>query len=724
MVMLVRRPASFAVLLLIGLVGTVGLAAEPAPAQTVGWTPFDRMPGAEAYRGIARESRRIGRGGVVRDVRFDDEAAYFLSPQGWVRVDLATGERSEADATTLPPRAGGGDGGGRRPRGPRPPRGRQLTEAVTEDGSWTAIHANHNVSIRSEDGTELPITTDGTEAFRYGTASWVYGEELDQTEAMWWSPDGTHLAFYAFDVSPTRDYHLVDGLTGLRSEIKKERYPKAGDPNPIAGLRICDVKSGEIVTVDVGDDPDQYVYAVRWTPDGSELLFHRTNRHQNHLEVMAADPATGASRVVVEERQDTWQRNRPLMRFLDDGRRFIWETEKSGWKQFELRDLDGSLINPLTGTTDETRASAVESIVKVDEDAGVLWYAMRSSETPLNDQLHRVNLDGTDERRITSADLNHGRFTIAPDGRSVVAIRQAVDHAPETVVYDEDGREVAVLATGDASGLDDADLHGGELVRFTSADGSTPLHAVLHLPSGADRDATARYPLVIDVYGGPESRGPQNVWSPANPLCELGFAVAKIENRGTLGRGKAFEGATYLRLGGPDLDDQVAGVRAILEAHPEIDPKRVGITGHSYGGYMSALALVRHPDVFHAGVAGAPVTDFRNYDTIYTERYMRTPQENAEGYDAGSAVKLADRLEGALLLLHGMQDDNVHPANTFQLARKLQDADIPFEMQIFPDATHGIPSAAYRSAKWSFLQEHLGAAATANDATGDGDAGP
>jgi dipeptidyl-peptidase-4 len=189
--------------------------------------------------------------------------------------------------------------------------------------------------------------------------------------------------------------------------------------------------------------------------------------------------------------------------------------------------------------------------------------------------------------------------------------------------------------------------------------------------------------------------------------------VAKIENRGTIGRGKAFEGATYLNLGGPDLDDQVAGVKAILAAHPEIDPERVGMTGHSYGGYMAALAMVRHPDVFAAAVAGAPVTDWRNYDTIYTERYMRTPKENAEGYDSGSAVKLATKLKGDLLLLHGMEDDNVHPSNTFQMAAKLQDRDIPFEMIMFPTATHGIGSAAYRSSKWSFLQEHLGGAATA-----------
>ena len=372
-------------------------------------------------------------------------------------------------------------------------------------------------------------------------------------------------------------------------------------------------------------DTEQYIYGIDWTPDGSELLFHRTNRHQDHLEILAADPTTGKTRLVVEEKQDTWQRNRPEMRFFSDGQRFLWETEKSGWKHWELRDLDGSLINPLT-----TGEYPVESIVKLDEDAGRLYYTANSSKTPINPQLHRVNLDGSDQTRYTSADLHHSEFKISPDGKYVVATRQAVDVPPSSVLYDENGTEIAVLAHGDASGLADAGLAGGQLVRFTSADGTTPMHAVLHLPRNYNPSQKS-YPLLVDVYGGPESRGPQNRFSAANPYCELGFAIAKIENRGTRGRGKAFEGATYLDLGGPDLDDQVAGIKAILEQYPGLDHERVGMTGHSYGGYMSALAMVRHPDVFHAAVAGAPVTDFRNYDTIYTERYMRTPQGKPQG---------------------------------------------------------------------------------------------
>ena len=662
---------------------------------------FEDLDGASKMRSVQTAARAFGGGGRVGDVRFDLDAVYVLDGS-WKRYDVVSGDVTEVERDALPEAKRSER---RRPRGrsgPRPARGRQSTEAPSPDGSMTAVHSAFNIHLRKDDGSgiEAPVTIKGNEGFRYGTASWVYGEELDQSTAMWWSPDSSKLAFYAFDVSPTQDYFLTSGLNELRTSIARERYPKAGDPNPIAGLRILDVASGGITTVDVGPDTDQYIYAVEWTPDGSELMFHRTNRHQNHLEVLAADPATGTTRLIVEEEQETWQRNAPEMRFLEDGHRFLWETEKSGWKQWELRDLDGTLINALT-----SGAFPVESILSIDEEVGRLYYTAKSSETPINEQVHRVNLDGTDPRRYTSADLHHSDVRLSPDGRFVVTTRQAFDVPPATVLYDEEGHELVVFAEGSLDGAAEAGFSGGRLLPFTSTDGTTRLHAFLHMPN--DFDPTKKYPLLIDVYGGPESRGPANRFNLANPYCELGFAIAKIENRGTRGRGKAFEGATYLNLGGPDLDDQVAGVKAMLAAYPWLDGERVGITGHSYGGYMSALGVVKHPDVFHVAVAGAPVTDFRNYDTIYTERYMRTPQENAKGYDAGSAVKRARSLKGNLLFVHGMMDDNVHPSNTFQMASALQRADIPFEMQLFASSGHGIGSPAYRSAKWSFLQEHL-----------------
>ena len=262
-----------------------------------------------------------------------------------------------------------------------------------------------------------------------------------------------------------------------------------------------------------------------------------------------------------------------------------------------------------------------------------------------------------------------------------------------------------MLREADLSRLDKSGLRPSELFSFTTADGTDTCYGRIHYPS--DFDPGRRWPVLVDVYGGPESSALRNAYQVSNPMTEFGFVIVQIDNRGTEGRSKAFEGATYLRLGIVDLDDQAHGIRTLLERHDFLDGDRVGITGHSYGGYMSALALLRHPEVFHVGVAGAPVTDWRNYDTIYTERYMRTPEENLENYDASSCVELAGNLEGRLLLLHGMVDDNVHPSNSWQLVNKLQGLDIPFEMLFFPNSAHGIWSPASRSAKWSFLVDEL-----------------
>ena len=248
-------------------------------------------------------------------------------------------------------------------------------------------------------------------------------------------------------------------------------------------------------------------------------------------------------------------------------------------------------------------------------------------------------------------------------------------------------------------------MRPSELFSFETVDGTETCYGRIHYPSNFD--PSEKWPILVNVYGGPESRAIRNTYAVSDPMTEFGFVIVQIDNRGTEGRGKAFEGATYLKLGQVDLDDQAQGVNTLLERHEYLDEERVGITGHSYGGYMSALALLRHPNVFHVAVSGAPVTDWRNYDTIYTERYMRTPEENPEGYRKGSCVDLAENLEGDLLLLHGMVDDNVHPSNAWQLVNEWQMKNIPFEMQFFPTSAHGIWAPASRSAKWSFLVEHL-----------------
>lgn len=583
------------------------------------------------------------------------------------------------------------------------PRAQQRKVEISPDGKWKATFRDNNVWLVPGDGNasrEIQVTREGNDRFRFGTCCWVYGEEVDQDEAMWWSPDGNYLAFYEVDENHMRDYHLTVGNTDLYTDLKTVRYPKAGEANPKVALLIYDMVSGETTRVQVDGDPTQYIYNIRFTPDGSQLLFNRTNRRQSVLEVMVADLKTGESRTVLTETQDTWQDNSPRMQFLEDGQRFVWESESGGWRNYQLRHLDGRLLNQLS----KLGNYPCNRIEKVDEESELVYYSAFSESNPYNLQLHRVRMDGTGHQRITSSPLNHTSWNISPDGRFVLAVREQADTPPSTVVYESaTGNEVAVLAEGNTDALAKVGLQPSELFSFLSDDGKTRIWGVLHKPSHFD--PTKKYPLLIDVYGGPESTAFSNRFTASNPNCEMGYVIAKIGNRGTVGRGKAFESATYLSLGGPDLDDQAAGVKFLAE-RPWIDDRRVGIYGHSYGGYLSALAVLRYPDVFHVAVSGAPVTDWKNYDSIYTERYMRTPKENEAGYKNGSCASYVKNLKGRLLLVHGLVDDNVHPSNTWQLVKKLQNANKRFDLMVYPGFAHGIGST-YNALRWEYFYRHL-----------------
>jgi dipeptidyl-peptidase-4 len=527
----------------------------------------------------------------------------------------------------------------------------------------------------------------------------VYGEELDQTRAMWWSPDSSKLVFYEFDERDVVDFYLVNGWTDLRTNPISEGYSKAGEPNPKAALLVFDLGTGRTTRLELPGDPDEewYLYDVRFTPDGSEILFNQTDRLQHVLHVVASDPTTGASRIVVTERQETWQDNHPTMRFLDDGHRFIWETEKTGWRQYELRDLDGRLINPLT-----RGAYPVVSIERVDEESGVLYYMAYGGEHPLNAHLFRVNLDGKDPRRLTREPASHS-ITFSPDGERFITRYETVSQPPETALYDIEGNRIATLAASDPDLVAEAGYPLAELFTFKAADGVTDLYGVLYKPR--DFDPSQMYPLVIDVYGGPDSRAVRNRFRLTHSMCDLGVLVARIDNRGTSGRGKAFMGAVYRQLGIVDIQDQADGARWLAQ-RPYVDENRVGIYGHSYGGYMSALAILKYPEIFQVAVAGAPVTDWRNYDTIYTERYMGLPADNEENYDLGSCLTYADQLEGRLLLQHGMMDDNVHPNNVWQLVERFHEHDCRFDLMFYPNAGHGLGRGASRE-RLRYLYEHL-----------------
>ncbi len=414
------------------------------------------------------------------------------------------------------------------------------------------------------------------------------------------------------------------------------------------------------------------------------------------MEFTAADPATGKCRVILrEEWPASWIENHPDMEFLADGKRFVWTSERTGFKNLYLYDLGGKLLATLTDHRFD-----VGRVVRVDEKAGKLYYTARSGDNPMKLQLHRVGLDGKGDTRLTDPAFHH-TVNLAPDGKHFIDVAQTHDIPPSTRLVDADGKVVAELAASDLSKFESLGLKRVELLTFKAADGETELYGLLHKPSNFDPQK--KYPLIVQVYAGPATNAAREIFATPNPLTEYGFLVAGFDSRSAAGRGKKFLDAIYKKLGRTEIDDQAAGVRS-LWGRPYVAKDRVGIFGTSYGGYASILCLLRYPDVFQAAVASSSVTDFRHYDSIYTERYMATPKENKEGYDLGSAMKYADKLKGRLLIFYGTADNNVHPANSLQLIQALQRAGKSFEVQVGPDMGH---SAVNRDRMMEFFIENL-----------------
>lgn len=661
------------------------------------------MPGQDQYLKMAREIPASYKSGALTVAWKDGGKAFEYRADGKIYLyDIATGKvESRADAGDGGPRPfpGGGRPGGGRPGGGGggvPPgggpgmRGRQAASSPSPDGAFKAFYRDRNLWLTDSKGViEMAVTTDGSEKDRIknGIASWVYGEELYQRSAMWWSPDSKKIAFYRFDESKVPDYILATDQTALMSKLNADPYPKPGQPNPIVEVLVYDLTSRKTTKIDVRDGKPfennvvgHYVYNVRWSPDGKELHFNRTNRKQDVMEFAAADPTSGKCRVVVrEEWTASWTENLPPMRYLKDNKRFIWTSERNGFKNFYLYDLTGKLIAPLTKHEFE-----VGTIARLDEDAGVMYYTARSGDNPMKMQLHRVKLDGTGDTRLTDPAFNH-TVDLSPDGNYFIDTVQTHDTPPVTRLMDKDGKLVTELAKSDLTKFEKLGLKKAELLKYKAADGTTDLYGLLHFPSNFDPNK--KYPLLVSVYAGPGTNGARETFTTPNALAEYGFLVATLDSRSAGGRGKKFMDAIYGKLGVTEIDDQAAGVKSLWE-RPYLDKTRVGIYGGSYGGFASALCLLRHPDVFQAACASSPVTDYRLYDSIYTERYMGLPQDNKSGYDAGSALTHVAKLKGRLMLYFGTADTNVHPSNSMQLIRALQRAGKSFELQIGPDQNH------------------------------------
>jgi len=694
------------------------LALGAFEITTVAQDRLKTMPGYQQYLKASEEipgAIKLGALGVTWSA---DGTAFDYTAEGRrYRFDVAAKRASEIGIAE-PPAGGRGQRvvGGRGTVAGAPERGRQFDAADSPDGKLKAFYRDRNLYLAdAAGGGEVAITTDGSasERVKYGTATWVYGEELGQRTAMWWSPDSRKLAYYRFDEKPVPDYHLQVDQTQIQSKDDVEAYPKAGAPNPVVEVFVYDVASKKSTRVDVRNGKPfdnavlgHYVYRVAWSPDGTELLFNRTNRKQNILELAAANPDTGATRVVIHEEWPTgWVENNPSTTFLKDGKRFIWESERNGWKNLYLYDLTGKLIAPLTTHT----GFEVGSLLKVDEAAGLLFYTARDGDNYMKLQLHRVGLDGRKDVRLTDPAFNHtiagcmgsatggggrggfgaggGGCGISPDNGYFIDVYQTHDTPPATRLVDAAGNTVAELAKSDLTKYSQLGFKPAEMFTYTAADGKTRLHGLLQFP--ANFDPAKKYPALVSVYGGPASASntARETFVPPNITAEYGFLILNLDSRSTPGQGKRTLDEVYLKLGQAEIDDMAEGVKA-LYSRPYFDKSRVGIYGTSYGGYASVMSILRHPEVFAAASASSPVTAWYHYDSIYTERYMWMPQENKENYDKGSAMSYAKGLKGRLLLYYGTADNNVHPSNMMQLIKALQDSGKSFEVQVGPDRGH------------------------------------
>ncbi|HSO22433.1 MAG TPA: DPP IV N-terminal domain-containing protein [Chondromyces sp.] len=579
----------------------------------------------------------------------------------------------------------------------------EIFPAFSPDGSSLGFVKDGDIyRLELATGVVHRVTNRGDNRYELnGVADWVYEEELGVERAYWWSPDGARIAFLQFDERPVGVVPITSDSMPY-PELEEQRYPKAGTANPIVRLGIVGRDGGEALWLDTGDG-EHYLPRAGWTPNG-EVWLQRLNRDQTVLELMVADPSTGAVRTLVTDTDPAWIDLSDDLHFLADGR-FVWSSERDGWRHLSLHAADGSQLRRLSSGDWE-----VEAVVGVDRDEEAVFFtANRDDRRQYN--IYRVELATGELRRVGASQHGAHSGTLSPAGTHLVDEWSALDTPPRADLLDREGTLVErVWESG--SELEGWDLLPIERVLVTTRDG-TELDALLIRPRGFDPEK--KYPVLQYVYGGPHSQLTADRWGGSvhhtyRLLADMGMAVFLVDNRGTAGRGHAFETAVFRRLGQLEVADQVDAARW-LQSQPWVDPARIGVYGGSYGGYMTLMCLFTAPEVFSAGIAYAPVTDWRLYDSIYTERYMDTPQDNPEGYTQGAPLTHAAKLEGALLLGHGSMDNNVHFQNTLQLIGELGEADKAFELVVYPRTRHGVRRSKFalhfHRLKTDFLARHL-----------------
>jgi dipeptidyl-peptidase-4 len=606
------------------------------------------------------------------------------------------------------------------PLGGEPRRLTETTETETDArvspaGGFVSFVRNQNLYVVDlSTGKERALTTAGGGTLSFGMAEFVAQEEMYRFTGYWWSHDDRFLAFTRVDeerVTLVERYEIsAAGVTTV-----PQRYPFAGEANAVVTLHLLDVQSGKVIDLPFDASGDDYLVRVDWSPDGT-LAVQRQSRDQQRLDLLFIDPESGAQQVVLTERASTWINLHSDLTFFEDGSRFLWTSERDGFRHLYLYRKNGTLLSQLTegdwALSETGRGGG--AVRALDETGGEVW-VQGAVESPLEQHLYRVTLaGGQPPRRVTEAGGWH-ETAVSPDGAFFVDRGDAPDRPPYTAIRDANG---ALLSWILENPLDESHPYtpyssahiSPEFGSLPAADG-TALYYELLKPPGFDAATPA--PAIVYVYGGPGGASVHRRWSVdfRQVLARQGYVVFTVDNRGTGGRGTAFDDPLYRAMGGVEIEDQVAGARW-LASQPGVDPTRIGIYGGSYGGYMTLLALMKAPEVYAAGVALAPVTDWRLYDTHYTERYMGDPAEG-DAYARSNPVTYVEGLQDPLLLVHGMADDNVFFDHSVKLMAALQQARKPFELMTYPGKRHRITGEDERvhlyRMMFDFFERHLAA---------------